>query len=300
MSNITRYTFIGLIGLLLSTLAYQLISSRKSIGKVETAVVQSHRSYQVEVLSNTTGIKPQEPRKVVYKIKNDKGDILKNYEVAHQKIMHFIVVRKDLQNFQHLHPEFNRSSGEFTVSVTFPTDGTYRMFPDFTPGDDNPQKLPVTVYSDINVGDLKNYEAQAIIPDKQPNKTVGEYEISYSIPAILEQQKEASYTLIVSQNGQPVANLDKYLDARGHSVILKADTLDFIHTHALEGMTGSMSGMDHDMGAMSNTEMMQITETGPEIKFTTTFPTSGTYKFFTQFQHLGKVMTSDYTVQVNN
>lgn len=260
------------------------------------AVDQSHRSYELELTSNTEGTKPQELKKITYKIKNDKGQVLKNFETVHEKIMHFIVVRKDLQNFQHLHPEFNQVTGGFTVSVTFPSDGPYRVFPDFTSGDDNPQKLPATVFADLNVGDIKNYKAQAVIADKQPNKTVDGYEITYSLPAILEQKKEVQYSLMINKNGQPVTNLNNYLGALGHSVILKADTLDFIHTHA-----GDKPGMNQgtDMGHTSETTMMQNeANRGPQINFTTTFSSSGVYKIFTQFQHVGKVITTDFVAEV--
>lgn len=259
------------------------------------AVDQSHRSYQMVLTSKTSNLESNKQTTISYKIKNDKGDILKNYEVAHEKIMHFIVVRKDLQNFLHLHPEFDQSSGEFTVNVTFPTDGPYRIFPDFTPADDNPQKLPLTVLADLEVGDIKLYKAQAVAPDKHPNKMVDGYGIDYILPAVLEHQKEVQYSLMINKNSQPVTNLDNYLGALGHSVILKADTLDFIHTHA-----GDKPDMNQGagMGHTSETTMMQNeTNRGPQIDFTTTFPSLGVYKIFTQFQHEGEVITTDFVAE---
>ena len=238
-------------------------------------VIQGQRSYEPEITSDTTDIKPNQPTKFSYKIKIDKGEVLKNYEIAHEKIMHFIVVRKDLQNFQHLHPDFNQAIGEFTVNIDFPSEGVYRVFPDFTPGEDNPQKIPVTVYHDIDVGDRDRYKAQPVVPDTQPKKTVGEYQISYDFPAEIMMRNEITYSLTVEKNGQPVTNLEKYLGALGHSVILKEGSLDFIHTHAEE-----------------------ISTKGPKIKFSTSFPEEGSYKIFTQFQHEGKVVTTDYVIVV--
>ena len=238
-------------------------------------VTQGQRSYEPEITSDTTNIKPNQPTKFSYKIKNDKGEILKKYEIAHEKIMHFIVVRKDLQNFQHLHPELNQETGEFTVDITFPTDGPYRVFPDFTPAEDNPQKLPITVHHNLDVGNMNKYKAQPVLPDTQPNKTVGEYQITYNFPAEVMMRNEINYSLKVEKNGQPVKDLETYLGALGHSVILKEGTLNFIHTHAEE------------------------TATSPEIKFSTSFPEEGIYKIFTQFQHQNKVITTDYVIKVN-
>lgn len=248
-------------------------------------VAQSQRSYELEVTSSIDNIKPNQPITFSYNVKNDKGEILKDYEITHEKIMHFILVRKDLQYFQHLHPDFQEGTGEFEVNITFPADGTYRLFPDFTPSTENPQKLPVTLTQDINVGDLSKYQAQPVTADNQTTKMVNSYKVTHVLPNDLTKQKELTYSLIVERNNQPVMNLEKYLGALGHSVILKEGTLDFIHTHAGE------VGKEGEHG--SSTSM------GPQIDFTTTFPESGTYKIFTQFQHQNKVNTVDYTIRVN-
>lgn len=289
MNNTSRYTIVFII-LIVALLGGFYFYSNSQKGKNDAQqtgghgttagghqpVIQGQRTYQPEITSDTISIKPNQPTMFSYKIKNDKGEILKNYEIVHEKIMHFIVVRKDLQNFQHLHPDFNKQNGEFTVTITFPTDGTYRVFPDFIPTEDNPQKLPVTVYHDIDVGDINKYKAQPVTPDTNPKKTVGEYQITYNFPAELMMRNEIKYSLAVEKNDKPVTDLENYLGALGHSVIIKEDSLDFIHTHAEE-----------------------INTRGPEIKFSTSFPKDGVYKIFTQFQHEGKVRTVDYIVEVN-
>lgn len=243
----------------------------------EKPVVQSYRSYGLEVISNISNIVPGQQTEIVYRIKNDQGKILKDFETVHEKIMHFLLVRRDLQEFQHLHPEFNQATGEFTVDVTFPSDGPYRVFPDFTPAEsaDNPQHLPVTLSSDIVVGDTSYYKAQPVAADASNIKIFGDYQISYATSQFFQAQSPASYSLTVRKNDQEVKDLQLYLGALGHSVILKAETLDFIHTHAESGRG-----------------------TGPYMSFTTSFPEPGLYKTFTQFQHEGKVMTSEYVISV--
>lgn len=255
-------------------------------------VIQSHRSYELEIVSGASNVKPQQSTSIVYKIKNDKGEVLKKFEVAHEKIMHFILVRHDLQQFQHIHPEYNGLTGEFTIDVTFLTDGPYRLFPDFTPSVDNPQKLPVTVYVDIQVGDIGNYTAQAVTPETEKTKSEDGYEIIYTLPQQVQKQEELTYSLEVAKDNLPVTDLESYLGALGHSVIIKKETLDFIHTHA--GETDGNQGVQHDGAMTGNTE-----NKGPKIEFGTTFPQSGIYKIFTQFQHQGKILTTDYVVQVN-
>jgi hypothetical protein len=241
------------------------------------SVVQSHRGYELEVTSNTNDVQPNKSTKINYKVKNDLGEVLKDFATVHEKIMHFIVVREDLQQFQHIHPDYNQSTGEFSVNVTFPTDGPYRIFPDFTPGKnaDNPQLLPVTLSKDLIIGDLSKYVSELVEPDTSNKKTVSGYEITYTVPSNLQAQSTATYTLSIARNGQDVTNLQPYLGAMGHSVILKAETLDFIHAHA-----------------------ESASATGPDISFSTSFPGAGIYKTFTQFQHQEKVITSDFVISV--
>ena len=248
-------------------------------------VVQSHRSYNMELISSDQGMQPGKQVKISYKIVNDEKEIVKDFEVVHDKIMHLIVVRKDLENFQHLHPDFNKQTGEFSINLTFPTDGPYRIFPDFTPSSENPQRLPVTVSYDFNIGDMNKYKAVAAIPDKEVLKKVDGYDINYSFPESIKAQQDINYALIVEKPNE-VIQLEPYLGAMGHSVIIIEGSLDFLHTHA-EGMdmTGGME-MDHEMP-------------GGSVGFSTSFPEPGIYKLFTQFQVKGKVVTTDYIINVN-
>ena len=245
---------------------------------------------------------PHEPKKSAtfrYKIKNDKGEILKNYEIVHEKIMHFITVRKDLAYFLHEHPTYNEATGEFTIVITFPDDGPYRLFPDFTPGVENPQKLPVTVYQNLEVGNTSKYFAQNVVADTEQTKTYGDYNVITTFPKDTRKQQEIIFNLSITKNGKPVTNLENYLGALGHSVILKEETLDFIHTHALgaknNGTTQDHGAQPQQHGSTRN----NIASKGPKIEFATTFPESGIYKIFTQFQHEGKIQTVDYAVKVN-
>lgn len=260
------------------------------------SAAQSHRSYEIKVTSQPTSVEPKKPVTLRYKIKNDKGQVLKNYDVVHEKIMHFITVRKDLAHFQHLHPKYNEQTGEFTLDITFPEDGPYRMFPDFTPGVDNPDKQPVTLSTDVEVGDSNKYYAQSVVPDTESNKTYGDYAVAFDFPKDIQKEKEVTFGVSISKNGKPVTNLENYLGALGHSVILKEGTLDFIHTHALSPTAQNNTAGGHSMqGSQNNTA-----ERGPKIEFSTTFPKEGVYKIFTQFQHEGNLQTVSYNVKVNN
>jgi hypothetical protein len=265
------------------------LQSNKGESVNNKSVDQSQRSYAIEVTEKPTAnqITLHEPATIKYRIKNDKGDVVTDFAIAHEKIMHFIVVRKDLTQFQHLHPDFNQETGEFRVAVTFSAVGPYRFFADFTPATDNPMQLPVTVSSDLPVGDVADYQPQDVTPDTKKEVLVPpDYHVTYTLPSELQSQTLVTYSLAVEKDNQPVT-LEKYLGALGHSVVLKEETLAYIHTHAGEQM---------DHGEHAGHAMPPAQEN--RIDFSTTFPAAGIYRIFTQFQHQGNVFTTAYTVAV--
>lgn len=270
-------TLVILVGLI-----YYMAVARKD----SSPVVQSHRSYSMQLTSDSENIQPGKVAKISYKIVNDKNEVLKDYTVAHEKIMHLILVRKDLQNFQHLHPDFNKSTGEFSLNVTFLEDGPYRIFPDFTPTPENPQKLTVTVYADLNVGDESKYISRTVTVDTSAVKSVDGYEVNYDLPEMFMAKTQLDYSLVVEKSGKSVT-LEPYLGAMGHGVIIKEGSLDFIHTHAVGMGSEGMSGKEH---------ILHEGEPGT-IDFSTTLPEPGVYKIFTQFQLSGKVITTEYTIK---
>lgn len=247
-----------------------------------TASIQSHRSYCIQTTANIMGYQPNKPTLYSFKVVDEQGNVLKEYDTVHEKIMHFIVVRKDLANFQHVHPDFNSATGEFTLSsLVFPSDGGYRLFADFTPatsqiGGAN-MKLPVTISEDVNVGNLGNYKQQEI-GDTTSTKTFDGYQFNLSrTPEQLATGREFTLTYTVTQNGKAVKDLEKYLGALGHGVILHEGNLQFIHAHPTEDPTKPQTG---------------------KVNFVVDFPEAGKYKVFTQFQKDGKVITTDFVVSV--
>ena len=266
-----------------------------NMGNDKQPVAQSHHSYALKLTSQTTNLQPNQQATITYKIVDEQGNVLKDFALDHTKLMHFIIVRKDLQDFQHIHPDFNKDTGEFTIPVTFPDSGTYRLFADFTPA--NGQKdaegdiLSVTPYKDVNVGNIDNYTPEAVTPDTETTKTVGDFQVDYTLPQPIQSNKSVTITEHVSKGGQPVTDMQEYLGALAHGILLKQSTLDFAHLHDMGmGQMDNMQGMN-----MGN---MKITNTGPDISFTYTFPTSGIYKLFTQFQEGENVITTDYVIEV--
>lgn len=243
-------------------------------------IIQSHRSFTFKSDAAGKTYQPKTSISYSFSIVDDQGKIIKDFATVHEKIMHLIVVRKDLQEFQHLHPDFNKATGKFTLAnLTFPSDGPYRIFPDFTPmgtqmGPDG-MPLGVTLNEDLNVGNLGNYKEQPVV-DSSLSKTFQNYQVQLTAkPSSIVAGQSTTLTFAINQNGKPVTNLEKYLGALGHSVVLREGDLEFLHTHALDENITNQTG---------------------KVNFAVTFPSAGKYKIFSQFQHQGKVLTTDFVV----
>ncbi len=254
-----------------------------SEGKLtDTKPIQSHRNYCIKSTSDASKLQPNTPTKYTYKIIDDRGETLYLFDVVHEKNMHLIVVRKDLNEFQHLHPTFN-TSGEFALTdLNVPSDGQYRIFADFTPSNSQigaSGKLPVTIYQDVNVGDILKYQPQSM-GQLDEVKSFDGYELKMSVnPQPATAGNTTMVSFVIKQNDKPVTNLQNYLGALGHSVVLSENDLDFIHAHSLSESTNNQTG---------------------RVDFHVTFPKEGNYKLFTQFQHQGQVITSDFVLSVNS
>ena len=267
--------------------------------------IQSHRSYCLKSDSNGKTYSINTSSEYSFSIVDDQGSTLKSFATTHTKLMHVIVVRKDLANFQHIHPEFDQATGVFTLKdLTFPADGIYRIFADFAPtsaslsagsgGQQHAMGMPllalnqvggaVTISEDVLVGVGIQYIPQALGSEEKA-KTFDGYQISFSSDQPLIAGREVMLTFNLKRNGKPfgsaqgkpITDLQQYLGALGHSVILREGSLDFIHAHPME---------DHDRP-----------QTG-EVGFMVDFPGAGRYKIFTQFQRDGKVFTTDFVVAV--
>jgi hypothetical protein len=82
----------------------------------------------------------------------------------------------------------------------------------------------------------------------------------------------------VRKDGEPVTDLQPYLAAYGHLVILRAGDLAYIHVHP-NGEPGD-----------------GVTAPGPDVTFHTAVPGPGTYRLFLDFRHGDVVRTAAFTL----
>ncbi|MGW2656778.1 hypothetical protein ACWC1D_24365 [Streptomyces sp. NPDC001478] len=204
-----------------------------------------------------------------FRILGADGKPVTSYRTEHGKELHLIVAPRDLSTFQHLHPT-RAADGTWSTSATLPAAGAYRVFADFTPAG-SPGNL--TLGADLHAaGALR----PAPLAATGRTVTVDGYRVTLS--GDLTPGRATRLTLAVTKDGKPVTDLQPYLGSYGHLVALRAGDLAYLHVHP-DGEPGD-----------------GVTSSGPDIAFTTTAPSPGTYRLFLDFRHGGTVRTAAFTL----
>jgi len=215
------------------------------------------------------GQQPGDPTSVSFRILAPDGRPLTDYATLHDKKLHFIVAKRDLSGFQHVHPTLGED-GTWTARIALGP-GPWRAFADFDPAGKDPQ---LTLGSDVTIaGDF----TPKPLPAPSRTATVGDYTVTLDGEA--EAGKQSRLTLTVSKDGRPVTDLQPYLAAYGHLVALRDGDLAYLHVHP-DGEPGD--GM---------------TEPGPGITFHAAFPSEGSYRLYLDFKHGDVVRTAEFTVR---
>ena len=203
---------------------------------------------------------------LTFRIVDDSGAAVRDFEVEHTKRMHLIVVRRDLTGFQHLHPEM-AADGTWTTPLRLQRAGSYRLYADFVRGGE-----PVTLATDLGVD---GRVALSPLSAPSPVARTDGYDVRLTEGAA-QAGDEAEFRFGIFRHGEPI-QVDPYLGADGHLVVLREGDLAFLHVHPSE------EEPDADDQA---------------VRFEATLPTAGRYRMFLQFQHDGRVHTAEFTEDV--
>ncbi|MCZ8513026.1 hypothetical protein O9H85_11450 [Paenibacillus filicis] len=212
---------------------------------------------------------PGQEVKIAVRLTDAAGKPIDKFDINHEKKMHLIAVNKELTYFDHLHPEW-KGNGTFEVTTKLPEGGEYKLIADFIPAGFGAMTRTqwMTVQGPVS-------RTAAIVPDSSLSKSVDGKEITLTT-GNLAPGKEAALTFrFTDKAGKPITDLQPYLGAVGHVVILSADTEQYLHVHPMDEKA-----------------------TGPDAWFMTAFPKSGVYKIWGQFQQNGHVFVVPYTIQV--
>jgi len=215
--------------------------------------------------------------------KDGYDDELVPLELHHEKKIHLMILSKDLSYFEHIHPKYDGEGYQIKVigknesftkergldETQFTHGGEYIMYVDYVPAGATGQldKIPLIVGgTPIEKIELGN----------QNLNWAGEgYKVELSSDKNLTVNTPVQLKIHITNEGNPVNDLGTYLGALAHMVVLSEDTEGYLHVHPLDSETN-----------------------GPDILLNTKFPKAGKYKVYMQFNHNGKVRTTNFVVEV--
>jgi hypothetical protein len=201
------------------------------------------------------------------------GRPVEDLQTNHERIVHTILIPKDLSSFSHEHQEDDAPitaddlrSATFRFEWTPSVAGDYLVVFDFAH-----QNLFWQRTSAITVAGSPAQGAQDLTPvDLGADGDVSGAFAWEEPPAA---NVEARWTMTLSTADGPVTDLVPWIGADAHCAIADSSVAWAGHTHAwVEGME-----------SMSPSMTMPPAYSGPEVPFRYTFPAAGTYKLWTQF-----------------
>ena len=243
------------------------------------------REYLLDLRTSPPAVEPGVPFTLSLRVRRPgDGAPIRDFEVVHDKRYHLFLVSHDMSVFEHVHPERD-DEGTWRIETRVPLPGYYRVLSDFVPTGGSPQFIGRTFATAGFDGDLGSASAR-LVPDSVWTQTVGAITASLSFePAMLVagQYGHLDFTLADPTTGRPITDLERYLDAWGHTLILSEDLVDVVHAHPSEWV---------------DERAKQDAAGGPHVRFEGYLPRPGIYRAWTQFRRGGELSTFTFTFRV--
>jgi hypothetical protein len=197
------------------------------------------------------------------------GKPVTSFAVVNDRPLHFVVARRDLSGYQHLHPAM-APDGTWTVQLDLPQPGLWRAVADFTAIGAAGAMTAAALGTDLTVAGAY---APVALPKPERTSAVDGYTVTYE--GTLQIGATSPLLFRVFKDGSPVT-VQPYLGSFGHLVFLRRLDLAYVHTHPETALSG---------GA---------------VKFWATAPSTGTYRMFFDFQVNGQVHSAPFTLTIGN
>ena len=240
--------------------------------------------YTLSITTEPRAVKPGQKTKFRIAVRHPlTGEPVTQFAEVHDRLFHFFIVSRDMTQFFHEHPALEKD-GSFTIEHTLPAAGHYMLFSDFMPVGGGPQMIATPLVTAGFEGDIAA-SAAVLTPDTSLSKTVNGTIVDLQIePAKLVSGEESDIPIHFrdAKTEQPVKDLQRYLGAFGHAMMLNDDMTEHVHAHPeemLEGTSITAGG-------------------GPDLVFHALFPKPGLYRIWLQFQRNDVLSTVPFTVRV--
>lgn len=219
-----------------------------------------------------TTVPANTPHTFTFRISRPDGAPVTQFVPEQTQLMHFYLVRADLTGFAHLHPSM-AADGTWTAPLPAMAPGNWRVYTQFTARHPSDVTVPLVLSTPLTVPGAVTMQP---IPALSSTATVNGYTVSLSGQPAAGQ--DSPLTFGFSRDGQPVTDLQPYLDTYAHVTAIRAADLAFAHLHPQNPVNG-----DHG---------------GPALTVDAHFPDSGDWGLFIQFQTGGVLYTAEMTLHV--
>jgi hypothetical protein len=244
------------------------------------------REYLVDATTAPRVVRPGESFRLHLTVREPVSRaVVREFATVHDKRFHLFVISQDLEHYAHVHPEQD-PDGSWSIEVTLPRAGYYKLYADFLPMGGTPQVVAAPLVTPGFGGDLASSSA-VLVPDREFTKPVGDMRVRLALPEtplVAGREERFAFELTDRESGTPVSDIEPYLAAWGHTLLISQDTQAVVHAHPVELVP------EGDPAARG----------GPVITFKALFPKPGHYRLWTQMKRNGEVVTAMYTVNVES
>lgn len=234
--------------------------------------------YDVVYSTDPSPPRAGEEAELTYTVVDQLGRPVEDLQLTHERMVHVVLVSRDLASFQHLHHEDyadltadDLRAATFRFPVTFPAAGEVLAVFDFAhQGHYQSDQGWITVE-----GEPAQLDAPVV--DLATEIDVADVHAALTWDIAPVAGYEAAFHLTLTDAGGDVTDLVPWLGADGHVVIASADLASVSHTHAwYPGMEDVPPG--HDMEHLYD---------GPTLPFHLTFAAPGLHELWVQFARAG-------------
>jgi hypothetical protein len=226
------------------------------------------------------------------------GEPISKFEIVHERQYHLFVISQDMQFFEHIHP-VQQPDGAWTIETTLPKPGYYKVLSDFLPGGGASQFIARPLVTAGYAGDLAGDQAH-LVPDTALTKTVDDLTATVSFdpsPFAVALYGHLTFQLTDTASKRPVTDLQTYLGAFGHTLIMSEDMASYVHAHPLD-----ILAMPDDDGGPPQFVIppgadLEKLRGGPEVTFEGLMPKPGRYRAWTQFRRNDRIYTFAFTFE---
>jgi heavy metal-binding protein len=202
----------------------------------------------------------------------DSGDVVTRFVDVHERPFHLFVISRDLERFAHVHPAI-AADGSLELEHDLPP-GVHLLVADFLPAGGTSQLVHRVVTTPGYDGPL--FAAPPALPALPDEHVTAGVRIRMSAQTSGPRRAaDIRFDVADAATGQAVTDLEPYLGAAGHLLIV-----DNLLTTAIHG---------HPEGAAT---------AGPTVAFSPVLPAAGRYKLWVQFQRKGEVITAPFVIDV--